>query len=71
MVVFMKLYHNLLLVFFVDYHGLYLKCLIYYMNIQCHYLLLPTIHKLNVKKNEVNNSFDSILDEDVRYSIQS
>ena len=50
---------------------LYLKCLIYYMNIQCHYLLLPTIHKLNVKKNEVNNSFDSILDEDVRYSIQS
>ena len=47
---FHKLNHNLLLVFFVDYHCLYWKCLIYYMNIQCHDLLLPTIHKCNVRK---------------------
>ena len=38
------------------------------MKIQWHYLLLPTIHELNVK-NQLNNSFESILDEDVPYSI--
>ena len=49
MVVFMKFDHNLFLVFLVDYHRLYWKCLAYYMNIQCHYLFLPTIYKWNVK----------------------
>ena len=47
---FIKLDHSLLLVFFLDYHPLYWKCLIHYMNIQWHYLLLPTIYEWNVKK---------------------
>ena len=35
-------------------------------------LLAPTNHpQIKCEKNEVNNSFDSILDEDVRYIIQS
>ena len=35
-------------------------------------LLAPTNHpQIKCEKNEVNRSFDSILDEDVRYSIQS
>ena len=39
------------------------------MNIQWHYLLLSTIYEWNVKKTQINNSFESILDEDVPYSI--
>ena len=35
-------------------------------------LLAPTNHpQMKCKKTEVNNSFESILDEDVPYSIQS
>ena len=68
--VFIKLGHSLLLlVFFLDYHGLNWKCLIYYMIIKWHYLLLPTIHEWNVKKTQINNTFESILDEDIPYSI--
>ena len=39
------------IVFFLDYHCLNWKCLIYYTIIKSHYLLLPTIHELNMKKN--------------------
>ena len=67
--VFIKLDHSLLLLFFLDYHRLNWKCLIYYMIIKWHYLLLPTIHEWNVKKTQINNTFESILDEDIPYSI--
>ena len=32
-------------------------------------MLLPTIHEWNVKKTQINNTFESILDEDIPYSI--
>ena len=56
--------------YLLDYHHcLYWKCLIYNVKIQWHYLLLLTIHEFNVKKTQLNNSFQSILDEDVPFSI--
>ena len=32
-------------------------------------MLLPTIHEWNVKKTQINDTFESILDEDIPYSI--
>ena len=56
--------------YLLDYHHcLYWKCLIYNVKIQWHCLLLLTIHEFNVKKTQLNNSFQSILDEDVPFSI--
>ena len=40
------------------------------MKIQWHYLLAPTNHpRIKCEKTQLNNSFESILDEDVPYSI--
>ena len=38
------------------------------MKIQWHYLLLATIYELNVKKTQLNNSYQSMLYEDTPYS---
>ena len=69
-VVFNKLDHSLLFVFVLEYyHCLYWNCLIYHMKIQWHYLLQLTSHELNVTKSSWITRFESILDEDVPYSI--
>ena len=71
MVVFMKLYHNFVACIFcrLSWSILKVSYLLYEHPVP---LLAPTNHpQIKCEKNEVNNSFDSILDEDVRYSIQS
>ena len=57
--VFIKLDHSLLLVFILDYHRLYWKCLVYCMNTQ----------RMKCEKTQIKNLFESIQDEDVTYSI--
>ena len=67
----MKLDHNLLLAFFCRLSSSILKVsnLLHEHQVP---LLAPTNHpQMECEKTEVNNSFESILDEDVPYSIQS
>ena len=69
--VFMKLDHNLLLAFFCRLSSSILK-VSYLLHEHPVPLLAPTNHpQMECEKTEVNNSFESILDEDVPYSIQS